>query len=201
MNLSGSKQLDKRQIITGLLRVFFFLYLLFYAVLFAGYFVFVGIVHSSFSLISVPATILPYLFLLSLLWVLWKGKTVEERQAARKRIRMVSILGLIPVVLLLVVLGKNEVETTFDPIRWQTQHDMRVYMVDDMLAKHHLIGLHKKEVIQLLGETKAWEYFKEDNNIVYYLGPERGLVRIDSEWLVIWFDAHEKVTSYELKRD
>lgn len=201
MNLSKLNHMDKRQIITGLLRVILFLYLLFYVVVYAGYFVFVGIVHSSFSWISVPATILPFLFLLSLLWVLWKGKTVDERQAARKRIRTVSILGLIPVVLLLIVLGKNELETTFDPTRWQTKQDLRVYMVDDMLAKHPLIGLHKKEVIQLLGETEAKEYFQEDNNIVYYLGPERGLVRIDSEWLVIWFDAHDKVTSYELKRD
>ena len=42
--------------------------------------------------------------------------------------------------------------------------------------------------MKLLGDATNTDYFKEDNNVVYYLGDERGFISIDSEWLVITFD-------------
>lgn len=42
--------------------------------------------------------------------------------------------------------------------------------------------------MELLGDETNTDYFKEVNNIVYYLGDERGFISIDSEWLVIMFD-------------
>lgn len=42
--------------------------------------------------------------------------------------------------------------------------------------------------VELLGDETNTDYFKEVNNIVYYLGDERGFISIDSEWLVIMFD-------------
>jgi hypothetical protein len=38
--------------------------------------------------------------------------------------------------------------------------------------------------VALLGEPPKTEYFKEFD-LVYYLGPERGFMGIDSEWLVL----------------
>ncbi|QGQ45941.1 hypothetical protein [Metabacillus sediminilitoris] len=58
------------------------------------------------------------------------------------------------------------------------------YMVDDLMNDFELNGKTKEEVMSLLGAPSETEYFKEENNMVYYLGYERGLVSIDSEWLV-----------------
>lgn len=73
-------------------------------------------------------------------------------------------------------------------------------MVDDLLSNNQLIGQSKKEVITLLGKDDG-EYFKDEDNFVYYLGNERGLISIDSEWLVITFDEGEKVSEYEILTD
>jgi len=39
-----------------------------------------------------------------------------------------------------------------------------------------------------LGNETENAYFKEANNFVYYVGDERGLASIDSEWPVIKFN-------------
>lgn len=52
----------------------------------------------------------------------------------------------------------------------------------------------------ILGPDTENAYFKEIDNMVYYLGPERGLISIDSEWLVIEFD-NNTVVDYHIKRD
>lgn len=57
-------------------------------------------------------------------------------------------------------------------------------MADDLVKKRKLIGLSRPEVVALLGEPSKTEYFKEFD-LVYYLGPERGFISIDSEWLVL----------------
>ncbi|UHA58640.1 outer membrane protein assembly factor BamE [Metabacillus litoralis] len=77
----------------------------------------------------------------------------------------------------------------------------RVYIVDDLLSTYNLKGMTKREVITLLGPPTDTEYFKNEKNIVYYLGDERGVISIDSEWLVIDFDKHEKVTDYVVRTD
>lgn len=69
-----------------------------------------------------------------------------------------------------------------------------------MKEEHELIGKTKEEVITLLGSPAETEYFKEEDN-VYYLGAERGIISIDSEWLVIWFDGNEQAVKFELRTD
>ena len=76
---------------------------------------------------------------------------------------------------------------TFSKEKW-LESDERVYMVDDMMRKHELLGMTKGEVISLLGSETEGAYFKESDNFVYWLGMERGLISIDSEWLVIVFE-------------
>ena len=76
----------------------------------------------------------------------------------------------------------------------------RLRMIDDLMASKRLNGLKRDQVESLLGprdDTDKWE----DWDLVYWLGPERGLIRIDSEWLVIRFDSGERVTDYQLVRD
>jgi outer membrane protein assembly factor BamE (lipoprotein component of BamABCDE complex) len=74
-------------------------------------------------------------------------------------------------------------------------------MVDDLLNEYKLVGKTKDGVSTLLGTPTATEYFKNENNIVYYLGDERGLISIDSEWLVISFNSNQKVIKYEIHTD
>ena len=68
-------------------------------------------------------------------------------------------------------------------------------MVDDLIADKRLDELTSDEVEALLGpgdQTSKWQ----DWSRVYYLGPERGAFRIDSEWLVIRFGANGRVKEY-----
>lgn len=86
---------------------------------------------------------------------------------------------------LLLLFGRNILIHRFSSEGWKKYPEKRVDMVDDLLSKNELIGMTQEEVITLLGQSTDTEYFKTENNMVYYLGPERGLISIDSEWLVL----------------
>lgn len=95
---------------------------------------------------------------------------------------------------------------TFDAAAWrrhETKEVMwpdRLAMIDDLMERHSLRGLSRDSVERLLGPgdpTASWR----DWDLVYHLGPERGLMRIDSEWLVVDFDADGRVRDYRLVRD
>lgn len=45
--------------------------------------------------------------------------------------------------------------------------------------------------------TDKWQEW----HLIYHLGPERGVIRIDSEWLVIRFGTSDRVTEYRIVRD
>ncbi len=89
---------------------------------------------------------------------------------------------------------------SFDSQAWkasladnQSEDPIRLRMVDDLLRKHRLIGLSRSEVLDFLGQPPPTDKFS-DWDLVYWLGPERGLFSIDSEWLVIRFGKNGKVT-------
>ena len=76
----------------------------------------------------------------------------------------------------------------------------RLRMVDSLMDRRFLDGRTQPQVVELLGpadETSKWR----DWDLVYHLGPERGLVRIDSEWLVIRLDSSRTVASYQIVAD
>ena len=77
---------------------------------------------------------------------------------------------------------------------------IRGCMVDDLLARHGLQGQSRPEVVALLGEPRPTTYFRE-YDLVYWLGPERGPMSIDSEWLVIRLDAQGRVREHRLVTD
>jgi hypothetical protein len=66
-------------------------------------------------------------------------------------------------------------------------------MVEDLLRRMPLVGMNRDEVVGLLGEPTRSGYFK-DYDLVYWLGPEPGLLSIDSEWLVMKLGAAGRVT-------
>jgi hypothetical protein len=97
-------------------------------------------------------------------------------------------------------------ERRFDAVAWQRNEarnsswPARLRMVDDLLKRRALDGLTPEGVVRLLGPRDDTDYFREWD-MVYYLGPERGLISIDSEWLVVRFGPDGRVSDYRIVRD
>lgn len=176
---------------------FFGVYIVFYVFLYVGYLFFIKIMHSSFSIVSVPAVIFPYLVLLVLLFALSSG----ENKNIYNRRKKILIVGSILPLCCVIFLAYNEHQSIFTAEKWAEQPNERVYMVDDLLKKHDLKEMTMEGVTHLLGNPPDTPYFKEEDNIVYRLGDERGFISIDSEWLIVKFDEEQKVTEYEICRD
>jgi hypothetical protein len=102
-------------------------------------------------------------------------------------------------------------EQPFDDVAWRNQDERndlmwppRLCMVDDLIASGRLDGLTRDAVVSLLGEPLPRGSFPAGavhTDMHYYLGPERGLFRIDSEWLFIDFDDQGVVERYSIYRD
>jgi hypothetical protein len=93
---------------------------------------------------------------------------------------------------------------TFDAVAWRqvqrADDETRLQMVESLLRSGRLNGLTRAQAVALLGPPDGGDYFS-DWDLVYWLGPERGMIRIDSEWLVIRFDQHGRVSQYKVARD
>lgn len=94
----------------------------------------------------------------------------------------------------------------FDSAEWrkslaqESRDEIRLRMVDDLLDRHVLRGKTRGEIEALLGTPPRTNYFPE-YDYVYWLGPERGFIRIDSEWLGLKFDGSGRVSKVSLLRD
>ena len=73
-------------------------------------------------------------------------------------------------------------------------------MADRLLVRGTLRGMTRAEAVGLLGEPPPTGYFA-DWDLVYWLGPERGVFRIDSEWLVLRLAADGRVAEARLVTD
>ena len=102
--------------------------------------------------------------------------------------------------------GEYVPRTSFDSSGWQdsarvfSQDPIRIRMVDDLLERHELDEMTRAEVVALLGEPDKTPYFREWD-MVYWLGPERGPMGIDSEWLVLRLDEHQQVIEHRVVTD
>ena len=94
--------------------------------------------------------------------------------------------------------------TGFDASKWQAVQRSDDYtresMVGSLFWRGVLDGKTQREVLQLLGPDCECGYFK-DWDLVYWLGPERSWMSLDSEWLVIRFDEAGRVSEYTLVTD
>jgi len=92
----------------------------------------------------------------------------------------------------------------FELVAWQSGQSrtnaVRIRMVDDLLHRHRFGGMTRDQVTAIVGEPDKTEYFR-DWDMVYWLGPERGFMGIDSEWLVFRPDGQKKVSDYKIVRD
>jgi hypothetical protein len=73
-------------------------------------------------------------------------------------------------------------------------------MADRLVARRVLIGKTRAEVIELLCEPPPTTYFR-DRSMVYWLGPERGFISVDSEWLVLQLAVDGRVVDSRIVRD
>ena len=83
-------------------------------------------------------------------------------------------------------------EDTLTPVRLQ--------MIEWLIRSRQLDGLTRSEVVALLGPADDTSYFREWD-MVYWLGPNRGLFRIDSDWLVIRYGPNGRVSDYRVVSD
>ncbi|MED3994347.1 hypothetical protein P4647_06705 [Peribacillus frigoritolerans] len=178
-----------------------YLYVLLYALIYYIFISYINFVHATISLMSISALLLPFILLLFFQRISWKYINKHNKRKLKIRFIVISSLGFALLFFCVVMLGVNESESRFTTERWLNDVEGRVYLVDDLINEHELIGMTKDEVFTLLGSPTETEYFKEEDNVVYYLGDERGIIRIDSEWLVIWFDGSDKAMKYELRTD
>jgi hypothetical protein len=95
---------------------------------------------------------------------------------------------------------------TFDSNTWkdveQTNQEpfARRPMADELVRQRALHGKTRQEVLEMLGDPTDTGYFA-DYDAVYWLGPQRGFLAMDSEWLVIRFDESGHVTEAAIKTD
>lgn len=88
-------------------------------------------------------------------------------------------------------------QVAFDPVRWRANASARGFwpdrlrMVDDLLASRDLRGMPRDSLEYLLGPRDSTAYWRTWD-LVYWLGPKRGLFGLDSEWLVIRLDSTDR---------
>lgn len=115
---------------------------------------------------------------------------ITEHQAMRaRRINHILFSVWLVFIISLVTFGcVYNAQHTFSPDRWERLPDMRTRIVDDLLRRYDPIGMTEAQVLTLLGDhDNDYGYFAADDRYVYHLGPERGLISIDSEWLILDF--------------
>ena len=120
------------------------------------------------------------------------------------------VIGLITLSPLMFVAGSTLLELAqerwnrlpFDSTAWKASHTdpIRLRMGDDLLRRHALTGMTRDEVVSLLGTPPETDYFR-GYQFVYWLGPERSWMSIDSEWLAIRFGKDGRVNRAEILRD
>ena len=181
--------------------VVFRLYAVLYVFIYFGYILCINVLHVSYNVMSLLAVLLPFFLLLLFQWILWKCTDLRHERKVRTTFIVIVSIGFILFLYCIVILGLNEYKSNFTTEKWLNAPAERVYMVDDLLNKYELVGKTKDEVNTLLGTPTATDYSKNENNMVYYLGDERGFISIDSEWLVISLNGNEKVIKSQIRTD
>ena len=97
--------------------------------------------------------------------------------------------------------------TPFDRTNWlqgalakSSSDAPRLRMADGLVGSKVLLGMSHAEIEAMLGPPTETNTFRA-YGLVYWLGPERGLMSIDNEWLAFRFDKDNKSIEAEVLRD
>ena len=92
----------------------------------------------------------------------------------------------------------------FDSQRWKqverSDDYSRLRMIESLTLSGRLNRIKRAEVVSLLGPSDDTNYFNEWD-FVYWLGPERSFISLDSEWLVIKVGSTGRVVDYRIVSD
>jgi hypothetical protein len=104
----------------------------------------------------------------------------------------------------LTLLTACERKAAFDSALWRAAKvdeggSVRLQMADSLVAEKRLIGLSRAQVTELLGPPDGDKFTSSD--MVYVLGPERGFMSVDYEWLLLTLGKNERVTKAEIVTD
>lgn len=77
---------------------------------------------------------------------------------------------------------------------------LRLRMADGLLRSKGLLGKSRAEIAALLGPPTSTDRFT-DADLIYLLGPERGFIAIDSEWLTLRLDGAGNVRDARIVTD
>lgn len=117
---------------------------------------------------------------------------MENYDAEIKRIKRKNyiVFGIFAGLILAIIIAGivYQYQHSFSTAKWERNPDERTKIVDDLLEDYELVGMRESDVVDLLGSDNSdYGYFNEKERFVYYMGPERGLISIDSEWLILDF--------------
>ncbi|MGG3446808.1 hypothetical protein [Bacillus nitratireducens] len=185
----------KSSIFWGILYIYFCLYIVMYLV-----FIFViDMVHVSLSVMSIFVVAMPFILLV----IIQKAvlHVSARRDKDKKQLFTVMMVALIPLIVCTLQLSLNKYTSNFNQDRWLNDEEKRVYMIDDLLKRHKLIGKSNEEIIKLLGAPTKTSSLKTGITTLYYLGNERSFIPIDSECLVSQLDKDGRVIEYKVQRD
>ena len=122
----------------------------------------------------------------------------------KKHLRSKVVLSVVFLIVLLFLLWQRQQH--FDSMMWKEaawktgvgpHSAARLAMVDDLLKRYKLIGMTRAQVVDLLGPPSPIESNQSDSVYIYYLGPERGFISIDDEWLDIKFGGDRVVSAVD----
>ena len=134
-------------------------------------------------------------------------RTIVRVVASIAGVAVVGFGGFLAYIFLSPVVESHLNAVKFDSASWKARSldddymwPTRLRMADDLLDSGRLSSVSRAQVEELLGPPDETSYF-QDWDMVYNLGPERGFIRIDSEWLVVRLDAKGAVQEARLVRD
>jgi hypothetical protein len=81
-----------------------------------------------------------------------------------------------------------------------TTFNTRYRVADGLEFTGRLMGMTRSEVLGLLGPPPPTDKF-EDHGLVYVLGPERGWISLDYEWLLVDFDPAGRASTVRVVSD
>jgi hypothetical protein len=137
----------------------------------------------------------------------------RRKPTGRQALLVIGLTFLVVASPLLILFGVSAVRDmderrhriAFDSAVWKASlsardDPIRLRMVDDLLHRYPLRGMREDELIALLGTPPKTDYFS-DYQLMYWLGPGRGFISIDSEWLAVRIGPDRRVTEARIVED